>query len=120
MPLHLRTRARTNSSILRIRCSADFHNDAICEDLAPPHLDFPADSQKWSNQGEGQKRYRYIVFVAKFEKSPFQQPATIEVPTLDDQGATEVRARIYEHRPISSSFDRGSEPKTKYHIEFRL
>ena len=113
LPLYLRTRARTNLSILRIRCSTDVRNDAICEDLALPHLDFLADSEKWGNRGEGQKLYRYIVFVTKFEKSTFQQPATVEVPTLDDQGATEVRTRIYEHRPISSSLGRGSEPKAK-------
>jgi len=56
------------------------------------------------------------VFVTKFEKSTLQQPATIEMPTVDDQRATEVRAWIYEHRPISSSFGRGSESKKKYHI----
>nr|WP_244108172.1 hypothetical protein [Burkholderia cenocepacia] len=72
---------------------------------------FP-DCQKWGNQGEEQKLYRYIVFVTKFESSTVHQPAAIEVLAVDDQRATEVHARIYEHRPISSSFGRGSETET--------
>lgn len=85
----------------RIRCLTGVRNDAICEDPAFPHLDFFPDCQKWGNQREGQKLYRYIVFVTKFESSTVHQPAAIE-----------VHARIYEHRPISSSFGRGSETET--------
>ncbi|CAD9219687.1 conserved hypothetical protein [Burkholderia cenocepacia] len=101
-----------NSSMLRIRCSTNVRNDAICEDPALPHLDFFPDCQKWGNQGEGQKLYRYIVFVTKFESSTVHQPAAIEVLAVDNQRATEVHARIYEHRPISSPFGRGSEAET--------
>ncbi|CBJ41105.1 hypothethical protein (plasmid) [Ralstonia solanacearum CMR15] len=102
--------------MLRIRCSADVRYDAICEDPTLPHLDFLADSQKRGNQSEGQKPYRYIVFVTKFENLAFRQPAAIEVLALDDQRATEVHARIYEHRPISTSFGCGSETKTYYDV----
>ncbi|AOJ40554.1 hypothetical protein WJ23_21825 [Burkholderia lata] len=98
--------------MLRIRCSTDVRNDAICEDLALPHLDFFPECQKRGNQGEGQKRYGYIMFVTRFENSTVCQPAAIEVLAFDDQRATEVHARIYEHRPISASFGRGSETET--------
>ncbi|KIP17361.1 hypothetical protein KY49_6702 [Burkholderia sp. MSHR3999] len=33
------------------------------EKTAPAHLSFFSDSQKGRNQGEGQKHYRYVVFV---------------------------------------------------------
>ncbi|NIF40562.1 hypothetical protein F3J14_06530 [Burkholderia sp. Tr-862] len=102
--------------MLRTGGSTDVRNDAICEDLALPHLNSLADNQKWSNQGEGQKLDRYIVFVAKFENSTFHQPAAIEVPALDDQRATKMHARSYEHWPFPSSFGCGSETKTKYHV----
>jgi len=49
LPQHLRTRAKTNSSMLRIGGSTDVRNDAICKDLSLPHLDFLADNKKWGN-----------------------------------------------------------------------
>lgn len=54
LPLYLRTRARTNSSILRIRCSTGVRNDAIYENLLrQPPIAWPDRERALDAPGDG-------------------------------------------------------------------